>query len=312
MKQTLSIFFGLSLPYYSINQSCKSERRRYKFKISHYDYVQNKEIHCTTFSCSSEQDLNYWIEHIAQTMQTLNGCNYYDTMINRSKQDQIVYLYVQRIEDSFEYIIPNEIYKLCLKYYYSENVYFSLDHKQCTVINEDHNICYQELRAYKTKVTFYSNQRLNSAPYLLSNPTTASKHKTHEWHFKCIEPSWNDKIGICQRLKDGTSTNQIYKTEIFGQAYYWWRHTGIIWTGSCQYPLETVTKTIWASNDIISVRVNTQHWTIEFFKNYKPLFDKPLKIEPLEYYPFISFGRKRSTLYHNLFQPSTLPSPLKS
>ena len=138
----------------------------------------------------------------------------------------------------------------------------------------------------------------------------SDKYRIYEWSFKCLGIGDADMIGIVSSLKDINRFKVI--SETCGDSYCWWSED-INWSGiwrkgngyikkNSKFNKEWLKKDTpgwdyWIINDIITVILDTNKWTLTFLKNYKMVFDE-IQLYEIDddsvWYPFISIGNKDS------------------
>eukprot|EP01084_Bolivina_argentea_P308731 533937_1 len=126
----------------------------------------------------------------------------------------------------------------------------------------------------------------------------------HEIVMKCISSHPNDKFGICENVnikklcKHDFGRIYLYN-EVFGERYYWWKHTNYVWGKANSY--KNVQHNMqWGNGDTIKMIVNCNHWTVQFFKNNEKVIDAcPIK-KNVKYYPVMATGDIKGVYQHVL------------
>ena len=89
------------------------------------------------------------------------------------------------------------------------------------------------------------------------------KPAIYEWKLKCIQTSFNDKIGVVADI-DFINKSSWINDPKFIDSIFWWRHTKQIWHHHMRY---NTNGGMWKSNDIIKLRLDAYLWTIQWFKS---------------------------------------------
>ena len=249
-----------------------------------------------------------------------NKCRYtFNDMTTKkgSHLDKIVSGYIRESEKLLQNhktiirIIPEIVSHLCMTYAVEnkEHTYFGIyDDWHSSIESNSSNLfpnekCeypYQELKGKKN-----TKESKNVDVVYLSQ--TGFSSGVHEIVIKCINLHPNDKIGICQYAEpDIKNLGKIFLYNYrFGQRYYWWNHTLLVWRRAEHYQKIENCK-VWQTGDIIKMILDCDNWTLSYMLNDKVIV-KSLKIAPnITYYHVVTHGDTKCQYRHILPESSIL------
>jgi len=206
--------------------------------------------------------------------------------------------FIREIEGELSSVlIPDDICSLCLRMLMLNPVYFThSDNRQKVLpVSRRLNGSEQVISGQSGSESGSGSKSSNAVCGL--HPITTSTGM-HEWTLKCNSYHPNDQIGIISNTANLKRMSYLFQHDFKEQhdCYFWWGDEGIYVNEkpiSNELHEDDYHGTDWKEGDTLTVRVDSDRWTLVFIKNGKVVYEV-IKVRTrsseFKFYPILFCG----------------------
>ena len=230
---------------------------------------------------------------------------------NGIQLELLTFGFIRDAEQQFKRIlVPRDVKRICVAFGAEwRHAWFSVFDEIKSVIQLKVDTINKALVHYQV---LKGNGFSGSTQDIMYLSSTGFSCGVHEITMHCVKSHPNDKFGIVENTNVDTLTGlgKIYLyNPVFGNRYYWWKHTHNVWKGSNYH--KKIEEIAWRNGDTIRMRLDCEKWTLQFFHKAEnqeevAVVDPfPIKAN-IKYFPVLTNGDTKSE-YHHILPPSFRP-----